>query len=79
MKDIFKKASIVLIISLAFAFYCSLYVTPPPTKVRGVAQVFIPNIKSPWGVAVSKSGEVVVSQNDDHCISVYNKEGIIWI
>ena len=30
---------------------------------------------NPWGVAVSKNGEVVVSELSGHCISVYSREG----
>ena len=42
---------------------------------RGVVQHTITGLKNPWGVAVSKSGDVIVSENFGHCISMCNKEG----
>ena len=35
----------------------------------------IDGFNRPWGVAVSNSGEVVVTENYGHCISVYSREG----
>ena len=35
----------------------------------------ISGINRPWGVAVSKRGDVVVSEHTGHCISVYSSEG----
>ena len=37
-------------------------------KNRGVVQGTICGVSSPYGVAVSNSGEVVVSEYYDHCI-----------
>ena len=42
---------------------------------RGVVQDIICGVKGPYGVAVSNSGEVVVSEYYDHRISVYSREG----
>ena len=42
---------------------------------RGVVQDTIRGVNGPYGVAVSNSGEVVVSECDGHCISVYSREG----
>ena len=47
----------------------------PSTKMRGEVQHTITAVQGPWGVAVSKSGEVVVSEYNQCCISVYSKEG----
>ena len=47
----------------------------PSLEMRGVVQHTITGINRPWGVAVSKSGEVVVSEYFSHCISVYSREG----
>ena len=35
----------------------------------------ITGLTDPWGVAISASGEVVVSENTDHPISVFSQEG----
>ena len=42
--------------------------------VKGVVKHTITGVKKPHGVAVSKSGEVVVSESFDHCISVYSMQ-----
>ena len=42
---------------------------------RGVVQDTIHGVDRPYGVAVSNSGEVVVSEYFGHCISVYSREG----
>ena len=42
---------------------------------RGVVQGTIHDVQHPYGVAVSNSGEVVVSEDRNHCISVYSREG----
>ena len=42
---------------------------------RGVVQGTIRGVNRPHGVAVSNSGEVVVSEYSHHCISVYSREG----
>ena len=47
----------------------------PSLEMRGVVQHTITGINGPYGVAVSKSGEVVVSEYHSHCISVYSREG----
>ena len=35
----------------------------------------ISGLNKPWDVAVSKIGEIVVSENYGYCISVYSREG----
>ena len=45
----------------------------PSLEMRGVPINTITGVKRPWGVAVSESGEVVVSEH--HCISVFDREG----
>ena len=47
----------------------------PSLVTRGVVQHTITSLKNPWGVAVSKNGDVIVSEHFDHCISMCNKEG----
>ena len=47
----------------------------PSLGMRGVPMNTITEVSGPWGVAVSESGEVVVSENIDHCISVFSREG----
>ena len=42
---------------------------------RGVVQGIIRGVNGPYGVAVSNSGEMVVSEYYDHRISVYSREG----
>ena len=47
---------------------------------RGTEQGTILGVYSPCGVAVSNSGEVVVSDYTNDCITVYTVgRGIIWI
>ena len=47
----------------------------PSLEMRGVVQHTITGIDRPSDVAVSKSGEVVVCEYRNHCISVYSREG----
>ena len=47
----------------------------PPPEMKGVVQHTIPTVQRPWGVAVSKSGNVVVSEYNRCCISVYSLKG----
>ena len=49
------------------------HVLPSP-EMRGVVQRTITEVSSPYDVAVSKSGEVVVYESSSRCI-VYNREG----
>ena len=42
---------------------------------RGVVQGTIHGVRDPYGVAVSNSGEVVMSEFYSHRISVYSREG----
>ena len=42
---------------------------------RGVVQGTIRGVNRPYGVAVSNSGEVVVSESWNHRVSVYSREG----
>ena len=52
----------------------TIHVLPSP-EIRSVVQRIIPAVQKPWGVAVSKCGEVVVSDHCKHCVSVYSREG----
>ena len=47
----------------------------PSLEMRGVPINTITGVSSPWGVAVTESGEIVVSERNDHCISVFSREG----
>ena len=47
----------------------------PSLEMKGVVQHTITGINGPYGVAVSKSGDVMVSEYHSHCIGVYNREG----
>ena len=47
----------------------------PSLEMRGVPINTITQVHVPWGVAVSESGEVVVSEYDGHCIGVFDREG----
>ena len=47
----------------------------PSPELRSVVQHSITGVNRPYGVAVSKSGEVVVSEYHSHCISVYSRTG----
>ena len=47
----------------------------PTLEMRGVPINTIPRVSNPWGVAVSESGKVVVSERKGHCISVFSREG----
>ena len=47
----------------------------PSPEMRGVVKHTISGLNRPSGVAVSNSGEVVVSECSGHCISVYSREG----
>ena len=44
------------------------------SEIRDAVQHNITGLNRPWGVAVSKSGEVVVSENNGHHISVYDRK-----
>ena len=44
-------------------------------EYRGVVQDTIRGVSGPYGVAVSNSGEVVVTEKFHHRISVYNRQG----
>ena len=53
----------------------TVHVLPSSFEVRGVPINTITRVWSPWDVAVSESGEVVVSERNDHCISVFDRNG----
>ena len=46
-----------------------------PSSLMDVPINNITGVSSPWGVAVSNSGEVVVSEHYRHCISVFSRDG----
>ena len=52
----------------------TVHVLPSP-EMRGVVQHTILAVPGSYGVAVSKSGEVVVSEYFSHCVGVYSREG----
>ena len=35
----------------------------------------ITGLKCPWGVAVNERGQIIIAENDGHCISIYNPNG----
>ena len=48
----------------------------PSLEMRGVIQHMITTVGGPYGVAVSTSGDIVVSKDENaECISVYSREG----
>ena len=47
----------------------------PSLEMRGVPINIIDGDSGPWGVALSESGEVVVSEHGNHWISVLSREG----
>ena len=47
----------------------------PSLEMRGIPIYTITGVSRPRGVVVSESGEVVVSEHIDHCISVFSREG----
>ena len=56
-------------------------VTPPLGKIFKATNVIerdrVPEqkLKSPWGIAVSKNGEIVVSDIESHCLIVFDQHG----
>ena len=46
-----------------------------PVDKLGVPILTIDRLKSPWGVAVNGRGEVVVTEEDGHCVSVFRPNG----
>ena len=55
----------------------TIHVLSSPMRVpenRGMVHGAIHGVSGPYGVAVSNSGEVVVSERYAHCISVYSRE-----
>ena len=47
----------------------------PSLEMRGVPINTITRVRSPWGVAVSENGEILISERKGHCISVFSREG----
>ena len=37
--------------------------------------LIIKNLQHPWGVTVNQKGEIVVSENEGHCVNVYSTKG----
>ena len=46
-----------------------------PVDKLGTPILTIDRLKSPWGVAVNQRGEVVVTEEDGHCVSVFSPNG----
>ena len=52
----------------------SIPVSVPPEK-RGVPTKVITGLNGPWGVAVTKEGQVIVSEYNVHSVTVFNTKG----
>ena len=52
----------------------SLHVVPSP-EMRGKPVKIISGFNRPWGVAIDKNEQLIVAENGNHCITVYDKEG----
>ena len=52
----------------------SISVSVPP-EMRGVSVKTISGLKKPSGIAVTRSGQIVVCERDGHCISIFCKDG----
>ena len=46
-----------------------------PVDKLGAPILTIDRLKSPWGVAINQRGEVVVTEGDRHCVSVFSPNG----
>ena len=46
-----------------------------PVDKLGTPILTIDRLKCPWGVAVNQKGEVVVTEGDRHCVSVFSPNG----
>ena len=46
-----------------------------PVEKRGTPIKTIDGLKSPWGVAVNQRGEVIVSEEGGHCVSIFSPRG----
>ena len=52
----------------------SLHVRPSP-EMRGKPVKIISGFIGPWGIAIDKNEQLIVAENGNHCITVYDKEG----
>ena len=52
----------------------TLHITTSP-EMRGKPVNIISGLNSPCGVVITKNEEIVVAENDAHCITILNKEG----
>ena len=46
-----------------------------PVEMLGPPILTIDGVKNPWGVAITPKGEVVISEFDGHCVSVFSPRG----
>ena len=46
-----------------------------PVNKLGAPILTIDRLKSPWGVAINQRGEVVVTEENGHCVSVLSPNG----
>ncbi len=46
-----------------------------PVEMLGVPLLTIGNVQRPWGVAINHRGEVVITEHNGHCISVFTPSG----
>ena len=53
---------------------CDQHIRGSPFSVLALRQLEAPitGLKSPWGVAVDKRGQVIIAEHGGHCISVYS-------
>ena len=47
----------------------------PTPKMRGEPVKTITGLSRPWGVAVCDNGDIVVAENEAHCVTILNKKG----
>ena len=52
----------------------ALLVIPQP-EMKGKPVNIITGLNRPWGIAVRNNGDIVVAENEAHCITTLNKEG----
>ena len=53
----------------------TVHVHPMPEMRGHPLKIFHTELKQPYGLAVSKNGEIVVSENGGHCITMFSREG----
>ena len=46
-----------------------------PVEILGISILTLGRVREPWGVAINQRGEVVVTESDEDCISVFSPNG----